>query len=803
MRLLTKKVFVLTIILSLAIHTHEAQYGPEDFTSVSLISDNIDAPGRMAIDNDDNIFLVDTYQRRVLKYNTQGILLTAIDTDMQPLSIAINSNGRMLVGDRLSGNIYDLASNGSKTLFYEGLNFPNAMVFGLNHVLYVTDSHSKRIVGIDYSGQKIIEFTHSEFVFPSGIAFDFKNNHIVVAEHGGIGEDMECGGGCSICWSSSGPQTSIYKFDLSGYHINTFGCFGEDEGLFHRIQGIRVGPCGYIYATDPYLGRVTVFDEAGFYVTTFGQHGDSQGELNLPVDIDFDSNNNIYIASANKGTIDVFSMAQALPTSTIVGTQESICAATSTNILVKLTGNGPWTFTYTIDGLNPTEITTSEANYNIVASEAGKYEIVSLTDVNNVSASCYTGAFNVLVSDVPPSADILTTNLSMCSSDETGIELQFSGTAPWTFNYTVDGLNPTPVTSNQELYTLNVEQSGLYEFFDLSDDACQGPSNFGSASVSINPTPIIELPDDLLICEGQTTELNPGVFDSYLWSDGSTSQTLTVATSGIYTVTVVDINGCSATASIEVSSSSVPELDLGTEVNMCEGYPIVLDPGLHNSYLWSDGSTSRTLEVGTEGMYSVTVTNENGCSSSDAVYVIVSSAPEANFYYTSDILEVQFINESLNADTHHWDFGDGNTSTTANPIHTYNFSGIYTVVHTVTNGCGNAQYSEVIEVVDDNLGELDKHFNKNKALDIYPNPSMGDFMVKLNPDGSMLYDIHVFISNSAGQRIFAQVYNHGDFHYYQGNYYIPISLNYGQGGTYFINVMSGNFNEDSKLLLKD
>jgi len=55
---------------------------------------------------------------------------------------------------------------------------------------------------------------------------------------------------------------------------------------------------------------------------------------------------------------------------------------------------------------------------------------------------------------------------------------------------------------------------------------------------------------------------------------------------------------------------------------------------------------------------------------------------------TIDGLTVTFVNASINASSQTWDFGDGNTSTEANPTHTYEMDGTYTVTLTVTNSDG-------------------------------------------------------------------------------------------------------------------
>ena len=61
--------------------------------------------------------------------------------------------------------------------------------------------------------------------------------------------------------------------------------------------------------------------------------------------------------------------------------------------------------------------------------------------------------------------------------------------------------------------------------------------------VFIQNSPIVDLGNDIELCQGETTTLDAGTFISYLWSDGSTTQTIDVNTAGTYNVTITDDNG--------------------------------------------------------------------------------------------------------------------------------------------------------------------------------------------------------------------------------------------------------------------
>jgi PKD repeat protein len=125
-------------------------------------------------------------------------------------------------------------------------------------------------------------------------------------------------------------------------------------------------------------------------------------------------------------------------------------------------------------------------------------------------------------------------------------------------------------------------------------------------------------------------------------------------------------------------------------VHICEGNSSALIlSSSQQAILWSTGSTSPILPVSTGGWYYATV-RSGCCIGRDSVLVIIDSLPVAGFASSINNLNVSFSDQTTLLPTSwNWDFGDGTTSTSQNPIHTYDFPGTYTVCLIVNNGCSD------------------------------------------------------------------------------------------------------------------
>ena len=174
--------------------------------------------------------------------------------------------------------------------------------------------------------------------------------------------------------------------------------------------------------------------------------------------------------------------------------------------------------------------------------------------------------------------------------------------------------------------TLTVTTSGTYYVSVIDANGC------GAVDViDITVLPIsVDLGPDVILCPGETTTLDAPQFETYMWSNQETTQSITVNQTGTYIVTVTDSVGCQASDSVDVVPAQVPPLDLGTDISLCEGDQTDLFAGYFDLYLWSDNSTNQTLTVWQSGTYSVTCTTLNGCVVEDSVTVTVNPNPTVN-----------------------------------------------------------------------------------------------------------------------------------------------------------------------------
>ena len=176
------------------------------------------------------------------------------------------------------------------------------------------------------------------------------------------------------------------------------------------------------------------------------------------------------------------------------------------------------------------------------------------------------------------------------------------------------------------------------------------------------------------------------------------------------------------------------------------------------TYNWSfgNGQTSTqlnpTITYTTAGNYDVCLVASNTCNSVQVCkqVSVTCPVPFANFSNTVNNTNVVFTNNSTNATSYNWNFGNGQTSTQVNPSINYGNGGNYTVCLRATNTCGFDDTCKNINIVITSItqNQLDN------LISIFPNPNNGTFSVKM--DKTLTSNVELAIYDVEGRVVHEQ-----------------------------------------------
>ncbi len=150
--------------------------------------------------------------------------------------------------------------------------------------------------------------------------------------------------------------------------------------------------------------------------------------------------------------------------------------------------------------------------------------------------------------------------------------------------------------------------------------------------VTAKPNPVVNLPENVAKCKGDTVWLNASTLTGsvYTWNNGANTDSIAVTTSGQYIVDV-NLNGCYAHDTSNVILYNIPVLTLPATVNFCAGDSALLNATTFagTSYLWSTNDTASSIIVKTNGTYFVKATL-GVCSAYNTTVVSVTQFPILN-----------------------------------------------------------------------------------------------------------------------------------------------------------------------------
>jgi gliding motility-associated-like protein len=207
--------------------------------------------------------------------------------------------------------------------------------------------------------------------------------------------------------------------------------------------------------------------------------------------------------------------------------------------------------------------------------------------------------------------------------------------------------------TGQTTNSIIVNIAGTYDLFATDRDGCITIDTF---VVARYPTPVAAFQSIENLCIDSSIILDGGSgYSSYLWNNGSTDETITTNTPGIFWVALASTRGCTAIDTVNVITVPRPSGFLGSDITKCSKKEVTLRPtSKFNAYTWSNGDKKESITVSTGGQYWLTVTDDNGCIGKDSIRVIDSTCysylymPNAfspNYDMHNDIFKPTFSGE--------------------------------------------------------------------------------------------------------------------------------------------------------------
>lgn len=329
-------------------------------------------PTDIAIDKQGNIYICDFYGNNVQKFRQPGALLNDIEKDNRPTDsppefvwkisgdpnplshpsgLGIDGEGNLYVVDTGNQRIQKFDSNGQFLMMWGGpgsgagqFNFvpPKFNAVGSGDIvvdsqgnIYVADSGNARIQKFDREGRFLVQWGSrgagdGQFESPFGLATDGQD-HIYVVDANAHIQKFDSEGQFLTKWGeigvnegeftfigfpavdrqgyiylADGGRGRIQKFDQNGRFLSKWDNHGQHDDELIGANGLAVDGQGYIYITHWINPRIQKIDGAGKFLLNWGSQGQGDGQFGIPADIAVDRQGNIYISDYDSSMIQKF-----------------------------------------------------------------------------------------------------------------------------------------------------------------------------------------------------------------------------------------------------------------------------------------------------------------------------------------------------------------------------------------------------------------------------------------------------------------------------------------------------------------
>jgi len=276
--------------------------GPKLLMIIDSTKTNLYQPTGIAIDSKQNIYVVDSGNFEVKKFDATGQLLTSwgsfgseegqfknpsgILADSNFVHVADTGNSRIQTFDT-DGNY--VRSWGNSGISSQSLVSPVSISVDSDGNFVVSDTALNKISKYDKSGSYA---GHIESILTASAKF-YGSNSVVVDEND------------HVLFLAS-EDNRVLQYDIDGDFIKSFGSTGEDEGKFQNPTALALDSQGNLYVSDSGNYRIQVFDPNKKFLKSWGSLGSQPGQFNQISNIAVDSLGNVFVIDVTNSRIQKF-----------------------------------------------------------------------------------------------------------------------------------------------------------------------------------------------------------------------------------------------------------------------------------------------------------------------------------------------------------------------------------------------------------------------------------------------------------------------------------------------------------------
>jgi gliding motility-associated-like protein len=554
------------------------------------------------------------------------------------------------------------------------------------------------------------------------------SNYIWTVSAGGT---ITAGGGTgdntvTVTWTTAGSKT------VSVNYTDGNGCTATSPMTYYvtvnplpvpTIAGpapICVGIAGNVYTTEAGMSNYIWTVSAGGTITAGGGTGDNTVSVTWTttgaktVTANYTNGNGCTATSPTIYSVTV----NPLPVPTLAG-PTPVCVGVAGNVYTTEAGMSNYLWTVSAGGTITAGGGIGDNTVTVTWTTTGtKAVTINYTNVNGCSATS-PATYNVTVNALPVAT--ASNNGPICA----GSALSLTGgpasmaTYSWTGPDGFTSLLQNPSVSAN----VTIAMAGVYTLAVTDGNGC---TNTATTTVVVNALPVGTASNNGPVCAGSALSLTggPGGMTTYSWTgpggftsnlqSPSVSASATLAMTGVYTLTVIDVSGCTNTATTTITVNVLPVTTASNNGPVCAGSALSLTgvPAGMTTYSWTgpdsftsalqSSSVSASAAAVMAGVYTLTVTNGSGCTNTATTTVVVNALPVLTASNNGPVCAgsaLSLTGGPSGMTTFSWTGPDGFTSALQSPSvsagSTASMAGIYTLTVTNASGCTNTATTTV------------------------------------------------------------------------------------------------------------